>query len=169
MMLIVVVCNFNFQASRYADSLENAVWTNQFDNTANRQAHIETTGPEIWEQTGRPWNIQKRSAGVARGGKGHCSLNRKIWWGIGQVLTILILYWLSTIWTGWAIYQNLPTRSNRKRVLPWAEIVNKCRCVGTRVWKIFLKSRFLINWHVNEYAVNIPSINLNLHYIIHNE
>ena len=29
---------------------ENAVWTNQFDNTANRQAHIETTGPEIWAQ-----------------------------------------------------------------------------------------------------------------------
>ncbi|TQS33260.1 hypothetical protein Golomagni_06402, partial [Golovinomyces magnicellulatus] len=38
-------------AKRHAERLDNAVWTNQFDNTANRQAHIETTGPEIWDQT----------------------------------------------------------------------------------------------------------------------
>ncbi|HTC83970.1 MAG TPA: cysteine synthase A [Rhizomicrobium sp.] len=29
----------------------SAIWANQFDNVANRQAHIEGTGPEIWEQT----------------------------------------------------------------------------------------------------------------------
>ncbi len=28
-----------------------AIWANQFDNTANRQAHVEGTGPEVWEQT----------------------------------------------------------------------------------------------------------------------
>ena len=40
-------------AERLAKSEPNgAIWANQFDNTANRQAHIETTGPEIWEQTG---------------------------------------------------------------------------------------------------------------------
>lgn len=42
--------NYNHQAKRHAELLENAVWTNQFDNVANRQAHIETTGPEIWAQ-----------------------------------------------------------------------------------------------------------------------
>lgn len=43
--------NYNHQAKRHAEKLENAVWTDQFDNTANRQAHIESTGPEIWAQT----------------------------------------------------------------------------------------------------------------------
>lgn len=43
--------NFNHQARRYAESLDNAVWTDQFDNLANRQAHYETTGPEIWKDT----------------------------------------------------------------------------------------------------------------------
>lgn len=43
--------NYNHQARRFAESIENAVWTNQFDNVANKRAHIETTGPEIWEQT----------------------------------------------------------------------------------------------------------------------
>ncbi|MFL4996520.1 MAG: cysteine synthase A, partial [Microvirga sp.] len=39
-------------AERLAASEPNgAIWANQFDNVANRQAHIETTGPEIWEQT----------------------------------------------------------------------------------------------------------------------
>ncbi|MBS8225971.1 cysteine synthase A [Vannielia litorea] len=39
-------------AERLAQSEPNgAIWANQFDNVANRQAHIETTGPEIWAQT----------------------------------------------------------------------------------------------------------------------
>jgi cysteine synthase A len=43
--------NYNHQARRHAERTPNAVWTNQFDNIANRRAHLETTGPEIWEQT----------------------------------------------------------------------------------------------------------------------
>ncbi|MEM6742265.1 MAG: cysteine synthase A [Pseudomonadota bacterium] len=31
---------------------EGAIWANQFDNVANRQAHVETTAPELWAQTG---------------------------------------------------------------------------------------------------------------------
>ena len=39
-------------AEKLATTAENgAIWANQFDNIANRQAHFETTGPEIWKQT----------------------------------------------------------------------------------------------------------------------
>ncbi len=38
-------------AQRLALEIEGAVWANQFDNTANRDAHERTTGPEIWAQT----------------------------------------------------------------------------------------------------------------------
>ena len=38
-------------AGRLAEELPNAIWANQFDNTANRRAHFESTGPEIWRDT----------------------------------------------------------------------------------------------------------------------
>jgi len=41
---------YQHQAGRLAQELPGAVWSNQFDNTANRRAHLESTGPEIWEQ-----------------------------------------------------------------------------------------------------------------------
>ena len=37
---------------RIAEETPNALWSNQFDNIANRMAHIRGTAPEIWEQTG---------------------------------------------------------------------------------------------------------------------
>ena len=43
--------NYQKQAGRYAAQLPGAVWANQFDNVANRQAHYDSTGPEIWAQT----------------------------------------------------------------------------------------------------------------------
>ena len=44
--------NYQKQAGRFAEALPSGVWANQFDNTANRQAHYDSTGPEIWRQTG---------------------------------------------------------------------------------------------------------------------
>jgi cysteine synthase A len=43
--------NYQKIASRVAASTPNAIWANQFDNIVNRQAHYETTGPEIWRDT----------------------------------------------------------------------------------------------------------------------
>ncbi len=49
--------NYVRYSGRLADKIaqnepNGAIWANQFDNVANRQAHLETTGPEIWDQTG---------------------------------------------------------------------------------------------------------------------
>jgi cysteine synthase A len=49
--------NYVRYSGRLAEKLDasepnGAVWANQFDNVANRRAHVESTAPEIWEQTG---------------------------------------------------------------------------------------------------------------------
>lgn len=49
--------NFIHYSRRLAEAMaretnDGVLWANQFDNVANRQAHVEGTGPEIWEQTG---------------------------------------------------------------------------------------------------------------------
>jgi cysteine synthase len=44
--------HFVHTSRRIAEETENAIWANQFDNIANRRAHIETTAEEIWAQLG---------------------------------------------------------------------------------------------------------------------
>jgi cystathionine beta-synthase len=57
----VIVCPTNVEpedprsyysvAERLSREIPNSVWLNQYDNLSNRQAHYESTGPEIWKQT----------------------------------------------------------------------------------------------------------------------
>jgi len=44
--------NYYHVARRIAEETPHAVWADQFNNTANRRAHYETTGPEIWNDFG---------------------------------------------------------------------------------------------------------------------
>lgn len=72
----VIVCPTNVEsddprsyysvASRLSREIPNSYWCNQYDNLSNRQAHYESTGPEIWKQTdGR---ITHMITGVGTGG-----------------------------------------------------------------------------------------------------
>lgn len=53
-------------AARLAEETENCYYPNQYDNKSNLQAHYETTGPEIWEQT--EGKITHYVAGMGTGG-----------------------------------------------------------------------------------------------------
>ena len=44
--------HYNKITERLSKEIPGAIWANQFDNKANAKAHYETTGPEIWDQTG---------------------------------------------------------------------------------------------------------------------
>jgi cystathionine beta-synthase len=72
----VIVCPTNVEptdprsyysvAARLAKEIPNSCWFNQYDNLSNRQAHYESTGPEIWEQTGG--KVTHLVVGVGTGG-----------------------------------------------------------------------------------------------------
>ena len=53
-------------AERLSNEIPNSVWLNQYDNLANRQAHYESTGPEVWQQTNG--KITHLVVGVGTGG-----------------------------------------------------------------------------------------------------
>ncbi|MEM9013562.1 MAG: cysteine synthase A [Pseudomonadota bacterium] len=63
--------NYIKYSCRLADQMNNsepngAIWANQFDNVANRDAHYHTTGPEIWRQT--DGNVDAFTCAVGSGG-----------------------------------------------------------------------------------------------------
>ncbi|MCB9275889.1 MAG: pyridoxal-phosphate dependent enzyme [Lewinellaceae bacterium] len=72
----VIVCPTNVEpedprsyysvARRLSMEIPNSYWCNQYDNLSNRQAHYETTGPEIWEQT--DGKVTHLVVGVGTGG-----------------------------------------------------------------------------------------------------
>ncbi|MEM9887012.1 MAG: pyridoxal-phosphate dependent enzyme [Bacteroidota bacterium] len=72
----VIVCPTNVEADdpksyysvaeRLSQEIPNSFWCNQYDNLSNRQAHYESTGPEIWEQT--EGKITHLVVGVGTGG-----------------------------------------------------------------------------------------------------
>jgi len=72
----VIVCPTNVEpedprsyyavAKRLSTEIPNSFWCNQYDNLSNRQAHYESTGPEIWEQTGG--KVTHFVVGVGTGG-----------------------------------------------------------------------------------------------------
>jgi cystathionine beta-synthase len=72
----VIVCPTNVEpddprsyysvAERLSKEIPNSVWLNQYDNLSNREAHYESTGPEIWNQT--DGKITHFIVGVGTGG-----------------------------------------------------------------------------------------------------
>jgi cystathionine beta-synthase len=72
----VIVCPTNVEptdprsyysvARRLSEEIPNSYWCNQYDNLSNRQAHYESTGPEIWQQT--EGKVTHLVVGVGTGG-----------------------------------------------------------------------------------------------------
>ncbi|WP_246834477.1 cysteine synthase A [Leptospira levettii] len=56
--------NYVRVSEQIAKETPNSLWANQFDNLANRNAHFETTGPEIWEQTQGKIDVWTTSIGT---------------------------------------------------------------------------------------------------------
>jgi cysteine synthase A len=57
--------HYNKITERLSKEIPGAIWANQFHNAANAQAHYETTGPEIWEQTGGRVDVFVAGMGTA--------------------------------------------------------------------------------------------------------
>jgi cysteine synthase A len=57
--------HYNSVTERLSKEIPGAIWANQFHNRANVLAHYETTGPEIWEQTGGQVDVFMAGMGTA--------------------------------------------------------------------------------------------------------
>ncbi|MTI22124.1 cystathionine beta-synthase [Fulvivirga sp. RKSG066] len=72
-------------AKKLNEETPNSIYPNQYDNPANAQAHYETTGPEIWEQT--EGKITHYAAGVGTGGS-MCGTSKFLKEQNGDIVTV---------------------------------------------------------------------------------
>ena len=152
----VIVCPTNVEpkdprsyysvAERLSKEIPNSYWCNQYDNLSNRQAHYESTGPEIWEQT--EGKVTHFVVGVGTGGTisgvakylKEKNPNIKIW-GIDTYGSVLKKYHETGIFDQNEIYPYitegigediLPLNVDFKLIDHFEKVTDKDAAIGTR-------------------------------------
>lgn len=134
-------------AERLSKEIPNSYWCNQYDNLSNRQAHYESTGPEIWEQT--EGQITHFVVGVGTGGTisgvakylKEKNPNVKIW-GIDTYGSVFKKYHETGIFDETEIYPYitegigediLPENVDFKLIDRFEKVTDKDAAIGTRM------------------------------------